>query len=71
MQFLVWLIDRLYKEQKGMVYMRNNQQSILDYFGVNSQKELLEFMQANPKDKDVLLLKELLIRAENGGDSDE
>ncbi|WP_440897114.1 hypothetical protein ACS127_03845 [Amphibacillus sp. Q70] len=51
--------------------MKNNQKSILDYFGVNSQKELLEFMQENPEDKDVLLLKELLIRAENGGDSDE
>lgn len=54
-----------------MVYMRNNQQSILDYFGVDSQKELLEFMQDNPEDKDVLLLKELLIRIENGGDTDE
>lgn len=51
--------------------MRNNQQSILDYFGVNSQKELLKFMQENPEDKDVLLLKELLIRIENGGDIDE
>ena len=51
--------------------MRNNQQSILDYFGVNSQKELLEFMQDNPEDKDVLLLKELLIRAGNGGNTDE
>ncbi|WP_165445121.1 hypothetical protein [Gracilibacillus phocaeensis] len=51
--------------------MANNQKSILDYFGVGSQKELLEFMQANPKDKDVLLLKELLIRAEIGRDTDE
>lgn len=51
--------------------MTNNQQSVLDYFRVDSQKELLEFMQANSKDKDVLLLKELLIRAENGGDTDE
>lgn len=51
--------------------MKNNQQSILDYFGVDSQKELLEFMQSNPEDKDVLLLKELLMRAVNGGDADE
>ncbi|MTW87058.1 hypothetical protein F3157_15530 [Virgibacillus dakarensis] len=51
--------------------MKNNQQSILDYFGVDSQKELLKFMQENPEDKDVLLLKDLLIHVENGGDSDE
>ncbi|GAQ18457.1 protocadherin alpha-C2 [Oceanobacillus picturae] len=51
--------------------MRNNQQSILDYFGVDSQKELLEFMQNHPKDKDVLLLKEMLIRVKDGGDADE
>jgi len=51
--------------------MKNNQQSILDYFGVDSQKELLELMQSNREDKDVLLLKELLIRVENGGDVDE
>ncbi|MBT2218472.1 hypothetical protein KK120_22000 [Virgibacillus dakarensis] len=51
--------------------MRNNQRSILDYFGVDSQKELLKFMQEHPKDKDVLLLKELLIRAEIGRDTDE
>lgn len=51
--------------------MRNEQQSILDYFGVDSQKELLKFMQENPEDKDVLLLKDLLIRVENGGDTDE
>lgn len=51
--------------------MENNQKSILDYFGVDSQKELLEFMQSNPEDEDVLLLKELLVRAENDGDSDE
>lgn len=51
--------------------MNNNQQSILDYFGMDSQKELLEFMQEHPEDKDVLLLKELIIRAGNGGDSVE
>jgi len=36
--------------------MRNNQKSILEYFGVDSQKELLTFIQEHPKDKDVLLL---------------
>lgn len=51
--------------------MNSNQQSILDYFGVDSQKELLEFMQDHPEDKDVLSLKELLIRTENGGDTIE
>lgn len=51
--------------------MKNNQKNILDYFRVDSQKELLELMQSNPEDKDVILLKELLIRAENGGDTDE
>jgi len=51
--------------------VKNNQQSILDYFGVDSQKELLEFIQEHPEDKDVLTLKELIIRAENGGDTDE
>lgn len=51
--------------------MRNNQQSILDYFEVDSQKELLEFMKENPEDKDVVLLKELLIRAGNDGDTNE
>lgn len=51
--------------------MKNNQQSILDYFGVDSQKELLEFMQEHPEDKDLLTLKELIIRTENGGDTDE
>jgi len=51
--------------------VENNQKSILDYFGVDSQKELLEFMQENPEDKDVLLLKDILIHAENGGDTDE
>lgn len=54
-----------------MVQMRNNQKSILEYFGVDSQKELLEFMQDNPEDKDVLLLKELIIRKGNGGDTVE
>ena len=51
--------------------MKNSQKNILDYFGVNSQKELLKFMQENSEDKDVLLLKELIIRAEIGRDTDE
>jgi len=38
------------------------QQSILDYFNVNSQQELLDFMRENPDDQDVLLLKELIVR---------
>ena len=47
-----------------------NQKSILDYFNVNSQHELLDFMQENPNDQDVLLLKELIFRLEkDGGDS--
>lgn len=50
--------------------MDMNQQSILDYFNVNSQQELLDFMQENPNDQDVLLLKELIFRLEkDGGDS--
>jgi len=51
--------------------VNNNQQSILEYFGLDSQKELLEFMQENPEDKDVLLLKELLNGTENSGDAVE
>ncbi|WP_176087304.1 hypothetical protein [Virgibacillus dokdonensis] len=54
-----------------MVGVRNKEQSILDYFGVASHKELLEFMQEHPEDKDVLMLKELLIRIEYGGNTDE
>jgi len=50
--------------------MDMNQQSILNYFNVNSQQELLDFMKENPDDQDVLLLKELIARIEkNGGDS--
>lgn len=49
-----------------------NQKSILDYFNVNSQQELLDFMKDNPDDQDVLLLKELIDRLEkDGGDSFE
>lgn len=52
--------------------MDMNQQSTLDYFNVNSQQELLEFMKEKPNDKDVLLLKELISRLEkDGGDSFE
>jgi len=52
--------------------MDMNQQSILDYFNVNSQQELLEYMKENPNDQDVLLLKELIVRLErDGGDSHE
>lgn len=36
-----------------------NKKSLLSYFGVDSQKELLEFVENNPTDKKVLELKEL------------
>lgn len=50
--------------------MEMNQKSILDYFNVNSQQELMDFMKENPNDQDVLLLKELIDRLEkDGGDS--
>ena len=53
-----------------MVEMNLNKQSILDYFNVDSQQELLDFMQENPNDQDVLLLKELIVRLKkDGGDS--
>jgi len=52
--------------------MNMNQQSILDYFNVNSQQELLDFMKEHPKNQDVVLLRELIVRLENdGGDSFE
>ena len=52
--------------------MDMNQQSILDYFNVNSQQELMDFMKENPGDQDVLLLKELIARLEKDrGDSFE
>lgn len=61
---------QFYNKEKGMVEMDINQQSILNYFNVNSQQELLDFMKENPDDQDVLLLKELIARLEkNGGDS--
>ena len=59
-------------KKKGMIEMDMNQKSILDYFKVNSQQELLKFMKENPKDKDVLLLKELIAHLEKDeGDSFE
>lgn len=59
-----------YKNRRvGMIEMNMNQQSILDYFNVNSQQELLDFMKENTNDHDVLLLKDL-IRLD-GGDSFE
>lgn len=48
-----------------------DQKSILDYFNVNSQQELLDFMKENPNDQDVLLLKELIRLKKDGGDSVE
>ncbi|MBU5466991.1 hypothetical protein KQI49_09170 [Virgibacillus sp. MSJ-26] len=49
-----------------------NQKSILDYFNMNSQQELIDFMKEHPNNQDVLLLKELIARLENdGGDSFE
>ena len=63
---------QFYNKEKGMVEMDINQKSILDYFNVNSQQELLDFMKDNPDDQDVLLLKELIDRLEkDGGDSFE
>lgn len=35
--------------------------SVLDYFGVASQKELIKFIEDNPNDEQVIELKELLI----------
>jgi len=63
---------QFYNKKKGMIKMDINQQSILDYFNVNSQQELLDFMKENSDDQDVLLLKELIARLErDGGDSFE
>lgn len=61
---------QFYNKEKGMVEMDINQQSILNYFNVNSQQELLDFMKENPNDQDVLLLKELIVRLKKDrGDS--
>jgi len=61
---------QFYNKKKGMVEMDIDQKSILDYFNVNSQQELLDFMKENPDNRDVLLLKELIARLErDGGDS--
>jgi len=62
---------QFYNKEKGMVEMDINQQSILDYFNVNSQQDLLDFMKENPDDQDVLLLKELIRLERGGGDSFE
>ena|SRR5699024_392953 len=58
---------QFYNKKKGMVEMDINQKSILDYFNVNSQQELMDFLKKNPNDKDVLLLKELIVRLEKDG----
>ena len=63
---------QFYNKEKGMVEMDINQKSILEYFNVNSQQELMDFMKENPNDQDVLLVKELIARLEkDGGDSFE
>lgn len=63
---------QFYNKEKGMVEMDINQKSILEYFNVNSQQELIDFMKEHPNNQDVLLLKELIARLENdGGDSFE
>ena len=38
-----------------------NKKSILDYFGVSSQKELIGFIKEYPSNKKVIELKELLL----------
>lgn len=45
------------------------QKNILDYFGLSSQKELVDFMNNNPKDEKVIELKEVLtvINSQSGG----
>lgn len=40
--------------------MSINERNLLDYFGVKSHKELIEYMRKNPNDKKVIELKELL-----------
>ena len=61
---------QFFNKEKGMVEMDIDQKSILEYFNVNSQQELMDFMKENPNDQDVLLLKELIARLEkDGGDS--
>jgi len=62
---------QFYNKEKGMVEMDINQKRILDYFNVNSQRELLDFMEENPDNQDVLLLKELIRLKKDGGDSFE
>ena len=51
---------QFYNKRKEWFNMDMNQKSILEYFNVNSQQELLDFMKENPNDQDVLLLKELI-----------
>jgi len=61
---------QFYNKEKGMIEMDINRKSILDYFNMNSQQELMDFMKENPDDQDVVLLKELIAYLEkNGGDS--
>lgn len=62
---------QFFNKEKGMVEMNMNQQSILDYFNMNSQQELLNFMKENPDDQDVLLLKKLIRLKKDGSDSHE
>lgn len=45
--------------------MGKQKRSILDYFGVRSQSELLAFIERNPTDKKVLELKELFLAVED------
>lgn len=40
--------------------MSKTYKSILDYFGVSSQEELVRFMEENPDDPKVLELKEIM-----------
>jgi len=59
---------QFFNKEKGMVEMDiDDQKSILNYFNVSSQQELLDFMKENPNDQDVLLLKELIARLEKDG----
>lgn len=48
-----------------------NQKSVLEYFNVNSQQELIDFMKEHPNNQDVLLLKELIRLKKDEGDSFE
>src|SRR5699024_11417177 len=68
----VLFICNFITKRKEWFDMNMNQQSILDYFNVNSQQELLDFMKEHPKNQYVVLLRELIVRLENdGGDSFE